>query len=318
MRKILFFILLIIFTPLVFLISLSLGPSKYGFISVMDLFLSKGSVIGNTIILEIRLPRILAAYIVGVSLGISGANSQALFRNPLGDPYLLGISSGAALGAVLGFIFLPPLIPLLAFLFSLITVFIVYMIAKNIDSTPKSLILAGVAISFLLTAISQYLILYIPHLHAIYAWLLGSFSTVEWKDVFLLIPSLIISFFTFPLYRWLNLLLLSDEESYSLGLDVEFTRAIVIIIITILTSLSVAVAGIIGFVGLVVPHISRLIVGANHKYLLPASFLFGGIFLVIADTIARIGVMEIPVGIITAIMGSPLFLYLLVMNHAKD
>ena len=318
MRRFLFFILLIIFTPLVFLISLSLGPSKYGLLSVINIILSRSSAVERTIIIEIRLPRILAAYIVGVSLGVAGANSQALFRNPLGDPYLLGISSGAALGAVLGSIFLPPLIPLLAFLFSLITVFIVYMIAKNVDSTPKSLILAGIAIGFLLTAISQYFILYIPHLHAIYAWLLGSFSTVEWKDVFLLIPALIISFLTFPLYKWLNLLLLSDEESHSLGLDVGFARTIIIIIITILTSLSVAVAGIIGFVGLVVPHISRLIVGANHKYLLPSSLLFGGIFLVIADTIARIGTMEIPVGIITAIMGSPLFLYLLVMNRAKD
>ncbi len=318
MRRFLFFISLIIFTPLIFLISLSLGPSNYGFSTVIAVLLSNGTPIGTTIIMEIRLPRIIASYIVGSSLGIAGASSQALFKNPLGDPYLLGISSGAAFGAVLGFMFFPKLIPLLAFIFSFITVLIVYIIAKNVDSSPKSLILAGVAIGFLLTAISQYFILYIPHLHAIYAWLLGSFSTVGWKSVYLLIPALAISILTFPLYKWLNLLLLSDEESHSLGLDVGVARTVIILIITILTSLSVAVAGIIGFVGLVVPHISRLLVGANHKYLLPSSLLFGGIFLMIADTIARIGSMEIPVGIITAIMGSPLFIYLLVRSRVKN
>ncbi len=315
--KKLYILLLLLLSPIAIFLSLCIGPAHIDFFTVISTLLGGGSGVERTIILDIRLPRILTVYIAGFSLATAGTMAQAVFKNPLGDPYLLGISSGASLGAVVSFLICPSLTPVLAFIFAIGVTFFVYSLSKLAGGTPYTLILAGIAVGMFVNAIVLYLIMLLKELHGIYFWLNGTFSTVAWTDFYTVLPLIVISSLTIFIYKWLNMFLLSDAEAMSLGLNIKKAREIVIVLIALLTATTVSVAGIIGFVGLVVPHISRLIVGANHKYLLPSSMLFGGIFLLIADTIARLGSAEIPVGVITAMMGAPLFAYLLVRSRVK-
>lgn len=316
--RLIFILLLIFISPVVFIASLCIGPTKIELDKVFSALLGNSEEKYEAIVVGVRLPRIIAVYLVGVALSTAGTMTQAVFRNPLGDPYILGISSGASLGAVLSFIYYPRLTPVFAFIFAIIVTFVVYNLASIVGGSPNSIVLAGIAIGMLINAIVLYLLLYIKELHGVYAWLHGSFSSIKWTDVYVLLPIIPISFISILTYKWLNMLLLSDDEALSLGLDVKSARMIIIFIAALLTATSVAVAGLISFVGLVVPHISRLIVGGNHKYLLPSAMLFGGIFLLVADNIARCGWIEIPIGIVTAILGSPLFIYLLVRRHASS
>ncbi len=310
-------LLLLILSPISIFLALTVGPANIPLSLVIKTLLGNGTDLSNTIILDIRLPRVLAAFMAGAILAIAGSMSQSVFRNPLGDPYLLGISSGASLGAVLGFLIDPSLIPFTAFLMALLVSFLVYSLGMSAGGTPTSLVLAGIAIGMFINAIVWYLILSLPDIHGFYSWFLGSLSTVMWRQTWILIMVFPVTLVGIALYQWFNLLMLRDEEAESLGLNVKVGRSVAILLISILTATVVSIGGLIGFVGLVVPHICRLIVGANHKYLMPSALLFGGIFLLAADTLARAGSVEIPVGIITAIMGAPLFAYLLVRSHVK-
>ena len=312
-----FFLFLLLLSPLTIFFALAIGPANIPFATVISTLFGGGDKLSRVIVLELRLPRVLTAFVAGFALGTAGTMAQAVFKNPLGDPYLLGISSGASLGAVLGFMINFHLVPLFAFIFAIIVSILVYSIGMAAGGKPATLILSGIAVGMLINSIVWYMILSLPNLHGIYSWFLGSFSTVMWPQFYIILPSLFVSVGMLFIYKWLNLLMLRDEEAMSLGLNVNMARTIVIIFIALITAVVVAVGGLIGFVGLVVPHICRLVVGANHRYLLPSSMLFGGIFLLIADTIARAGSTEIPVGIITALMGSPLFIYLLVRSHVK-
>jgi len=267
------------------------------------------------IVWEIRLPRVLAAYLTGSLLASAGVAAQALFKNPMADPYLLGISGGAAVGASLAFLLFPSHVGSVAFLFSLVSVYVVYRVAKVGDRIPvENLLLAGIAYGFMAGAITSYVIVVLgPKAHLTWMWLMGSLNGATWSDGLRLLVVTIFGVLFLQL-NWKNLnLLLLGEESVALGLDVDLFRKLIIVAIAVMTSATVPVAGIIGFVGLMAPHIVRFLVGPNHRRLVLNAALFGGILLVLADTLARTVArpLDIPVGIITSMMGGPFFLYLL-------
>jgi iron complex transport system permease protein len=275
----------------------------------------------NTIVMDIRLPRIVLAGLTGAALGVAGATYQGLFRNPLADPYLIGVAQGAALGAVAG-ILLPwsllgsNLVPALAFLGAVVAVTAVYLIARVGKAVPTTtLILAGVAIGSFFMSITSYLALISPDkIHSIYSWMIGGFGNSNWDQVkivfpYILVGLIIIFFFARPL----NVMQLDEEQAQQLGINVERTKLILLAASTLITAAAVCFVGTIGFVGIIVPHAVRLIWGPDHRSLLPLSALSGAILLILADTLSRsiIPPTGIPVGVITAFLGAPFFIILL-------
>ena len=277
----------------------------------------------NTIILDIRLPRILLAGLVGAALAVAGATYQGLFRNPLADPYLLGVASGAGLGATVGFLIPLPLqwmsfgaIPIFAFIGGLGAVSVVYSVARVGKTLPTTtLILAGVALGAFLASITSYLLTICgEELHGIVFWLLGGLSLTKWAEVGTVLPCVIVGVIIIWLHaRPLNVLQLDEEQAQQLGINVERVKLVLLGAATLITSAAVCFTGLIGFVGIIVPHAVRLIWGPDHRFLLPLSTLVGGIFLILADTLAHtlLPPTEIPVGVITAFCGAPFFLCLL-------
>lgn len=276
------------------------------------------------IIFEVRLPRIILAVLTGSLLSMAGAVYQAIFQNPMADPYVIGISSGAAFGATIAIIFLPPMmllgnsiVSLAAFLSAILTSILVYFISKTKRGVDTfSLLLTGVVISTVLSSfISLMMLAHQDEAMKIMTWTMGSFNAKSWNHVLtILIPTVIGIFFTIYHGKDLNVLVMGEEEAMSMGLDTKRLKRNMLLICALLTSIAVSVSGIIGFVGLIVPHFIRLIFGSEHKFLLKASFVFGAIFMLLSDTIARslIDGFEVPVGIITSLIGGPLFLILLV------
>jgi iron complex transport system permease protein len=277
----------------------------------------------ETIILEIRLPRVILAGLVGAALAIAGATYQGLFRNPLADPYLIGVAQGAALGAVIGFL-LPidwqglglGIVPLFAFIGALLSVAVVYTLARVGKVMPvTTLILAGVALGALLSSIVSYLLITSPEqLHGIMFWLMGSFSLTQWSEIKFVLPYVVVGVGVLLVYaRSLNVMQLGEEQAQQLGIDVEKLKLILLVAATLVTAAAVSFVGIIGFVGIIIPHAVRLIWGPDYRFLLPLSVLVGGIFLILTDIIARtiLAPSEVPIGIITAFCGAPFFLYLL-------
>lgn len=276
----------------------------------------------NTIIWELRFPRSLLAFLVGGALALCGGVYQAIFKNPMADPFILGISSGAAFGATIGIILSIPAsfmglntISLFAFVGALLAIFFVYSIAKvGKQANITSLLLCGIAVNQLLTAIISFaMLLSANEMKKIYFWTLGSFSAKGWNHVLNVVPYILIGLIIIYLFaKELDIIVLGDETAVRFGVDVEKNKRILFVVTSLVMASCVSVSGIIGFVGLVSPHIVRLIWGPSHKRLLPLSFLLGGIVLCICDTIARsIMASEIPVGIVTAIIGAPFFIYLL-------
>lgn len=274
----------------------------------------------DTVLLSIRLPRVLAAVLVGAALAAAGAAYQGLFRNPLVSPDILGVSSGAGLGAVLGiFLSLPVAgIQLLAFAGGLATVALVYVIGSLVQNREPVLVLvlAGVVVGSLAgAAISLLKILADPYdqLPAIVFWLLGSLSSVRGAEIWSAAPLVLLGLIPLVLLRWrINVLSLGDEEAKALGVEAGRLRLIVIAAATLMTASVVAVAGVIGWIGLVIPHLARMLVGPNFNRLLPAALVMGGGYMLLIDTLARtIAAIEIPLGVLTAIIGAPFFLWLL-------
>ncbi len=277
----------------------------------------------ETIIFTIRLPRVVLAGVVGASLALSGATYQGLFRNPLADPYLIGVASGAALGATAATVLrLPPSLyrygatQWCAFAGALVAVAFVYGLARVGGATPlTTLLLSGVAVSALASAANSFLMYwYGDKLLVVYGWLLGGFTTASWSQVFQIAPWLLLGALVMvPSARLLDALQLGEEGAASLGIDVERLKIILVVVATLVTAAAVSVSGLIGFVGLIVPHIVRLVWGAGHRLLLPASLFAGAIFLILADGLARtiLPIGEIPVGVLTALCGAPFFLFLL-------
>ncbi|MEQ4692454.1 FecCD family ABC transporter permease [Providencia manganoxydans] len=274
----------------------------------------------HTVFWQIRFPRTLAAIMIGGGLAIAGAAYQGMFRNPLVSPDILGVSAGAGVGAVIGIFLGQSLIyiQLAAFIGGLLTVTLVCLIARMARQHDPilSLVLVGVAISALCgSAISLMKILADPYtqLPSITFWLLGGLSSITQSDLLSALPIMLIGIIPLLLLRWrMNLLSLSDEEAKSLGINVSLIRGIFIVSATLITASAVSIAGIIGWIGLIVPHITRMIVGANFRYQLPVSMMIGAIMLLITDTLARsIASIELPLGILTSAVGAPFFLAIL-------
>jgi iron complex transport system permease protein len=271
----------------------------------------------RVIVVAVRLPRIALAAVVGFGLAAAGTVMQGFFRNPMADPSIVGVSSGAAVGAV-GAIALPLSLPYgvqgAAFAGALLTAFLVYAIATEGGRTPvATLLLAGVAIQTFLGAVVSFLLVTSGEsLRSALYWLMGDLNASTWGDVLGASLVVVVGFLLLvPFARDLNVLMLGEEDAHHLGIEVERTKRILLVLSSVVTAAGVAVAGVIGFVGLVVPHMVRLVVGPDHRVLLPSSALAGASFLVATDTIARSTAEVLPVGIVTAALGAPFFLFLL-------
>ena len=274
------------------------------------------------LLLDLRLPRIVLALIVGAALSTAGASFQGIFRNPLAEPYLLGVSAGAGLGATIAIVWKPLTslgiytLPLLAFVGATLAAFLVYRVATFGGRTGgASLLLSGVAVGSTLTAVMSFLMVATERdLHTVVVWLMGGLTTATWTKIYITLPVVGAGFIYMMLMsRRMNLLLMGEERARELGIDSQRTRRNLMVVAALTTAAAVAFSGLIGFIGLMVPHIMRLLVGPDHRRLLPAAALFGALLLLVADTVARTAIApaEIPVGIITAATGGPFFLYLL-------
>lgn len=322
-RYILYFLALLI---AICLLSFVFGRYPISVGVILKVFLSKVLPISKTwsnttetVIFSVRLPRIIAAMLVGASLSVSGVVYQGMFKNPLVSPDILGVSAGSAFGAALA-IFLsfdPAIIQLFAFLFGLLGVIFVYLMSTKIRDDPvMSLVIIGVVVSSLFTSLTSF-IKYVADandkLPTITFWLMGSISSITSRDIKTII--LPILFGIIPLYflRWeLNVLTLGEDEAKTIGLDTSLIRKIVIICSTLMTAASVSVSGIIGWIGLVIPHLSRMVVGPDYRVLLPVTILLGSSYLLLIDNIARtLTTVEIPLGILTSLIGAPFFIILL-------
>ncbi len=310
---------------LVAITSISIGPANISLGETVKIFLVKLHLIDykdinflhENIILHIRFPRVMLAIITGMALSVAGVVLQALLRNPLADPYIIGVSSGAALGATLAIVLgLISLISLAGFLGAVLAMFLVYNLAKtSYKVSVKTLLLAGVIVSVFLSALIS-LVAYLKgeSMHQIILWLMGNLS--ETNIILIIVAGLMVLIGIIAVYlfaRDLNIISIGEESAQHLGIEVETVKKRLFIITSLITGAVVALTGLIGFVGLIIPHIMRLLVGPDHKNLIIASLLAGGIFLTLADLFARtiISPAEIPVGVITAIFGGPFFLFLL-------
>ena len=275
------------------------------------------------IIWNLRLPRVLLGAMIGASLALAGATFQGLLRNPLADPFTIGVSSGAAVGATFAMFFrqlyplnFPHMIPLFAFAGALMAMFFVYNLAKIGGQVPVvTLLLAGVVVSsFLSAVISLLMVLSGESMRGIFFWLSGGLIMRTWPQLWFVAPYLLLGFVMLYAHaRELNILLLGEEAALHLGVRVETTKRLLLVTASLITAAAVSVSGMIGFVGLIIPHAVRMVAGPDHRVLLPASALVGAVFLIWADVVARTALapQEIPVGIITAFVGAPFFIYLL-------
>lgn len=321
------------------LVCLQLGTQYVGLGQIARVFASAllTPVSGNetaattsVILLQVRLPRVFLGFLVGSCLASVGVALQALLRNPLADPYVLGVSSGAALGVALAVLFgigttvlALSILPVCGFVGGLLALLVIYRMASTYDRLPiHSVLLAGV----ILNAIFSALIMFITSImepnrsFGMMAWLMGSLTAPAYPVLAALSAYLLIGLvFLFKQVRVLNILALGEEPAQSLGIDTERIKRFIFLLSALLTGAVVSFSGMIGFIGMIIPHAVRLVVGADHRLLLPASALVGGMFLMVADTIARTAFVpsEVPVGIITALAGGPFFVYLLVWRKDR-
>ncbi|WP_066366669.1 FecCD family ABC transporter permease [Neobacillus fumarioli] len=303
-----------------------IGSKLFGFISLKDI-----DPMYISIVMDIRLPRVLLSGLVGAALAIAGAAFQGLLRNPLADPYTLGVSSGASVGAVLTIFFqlsIPFIgsftLPLLSILFSFLSIVAVLVFARKIERSLRveTIILTGIIFSsFLGALISLMIALTGDELRQIIGWLLGSVSMRGWEYIKLMLPFFMIGTVVMMANaKELNAMSFGEERAQHLGVNVQSRKLIILTAGSILTGAAVAVSGTIGFVGLVIPHLTRLLWGPDHKFLLPLSILTGGSFLILADLISRtiISPTELPIGVITALIGAPVFAVILLQRKRKE
>jgi len=327
--------ILVIAIVIAIIFSASIGAVKVSFIDSAKIILSRLPFLNrietlssynpqdSIIILNIRLPRIILSIIVGMALATAGVVFQSMFRNPMADPYVIGVSSGAALGATVSIVFHlgtgimgASSTSAFAFIGAICTTAIVYRAARFKGKVGVySLLLSGLAIGSLLSAGTSFLMLTGEHdIGKVFFWILGSFSTSSWERIAIAAPLTILLFFVLLFFsRDLNLFLMGEERAAQLGLDVERTKILLLIFGSFIASVAVSVSGLISFIGLITPHLVRLITGPNHRVLLPTSALVGSLILLLSDTLARVVIAprELPVGVITAILGAPFFIYLL-------
>jgi len=274
------------------------------------------------IVTELRLPRVVLALLVGAMLSMAGASYQGVFRNPLADPYLLGAAAGAGLTVTIVIVLRSTvpggdqLVPIAAFIGALGAVTLSYVVGRSAGGgSVVTLILAGVAIASFLTAIQAYLLQQNSDtLREVYTWILGRLNTARWSDVLLVLPYFAISTVVLLFHRRvLDVFAVGEQEASTLGIPVARTRLVIVIAASLATAAAVAVSGLIGFVGIIVPHAVRMVAGASYRVILPLSILFGGAFLVLADLAGRtvMAPAELPIGVITAFIGAPFFMVVL-------
>jgi iron complex transport system permease protein len=328
------------FLLLSILLGISIGTVSVPIFTILQIMMSKlfGFIsldqidpMFSSIVLNIRLPRVILAGLVGASLAIAGAAFQGLLRNPLADPYTLGVSSGASVGAVLTLFFqlsIPIIgsftLPLLSILFSWVTIFLVLAFARKIERSMKveTIILTGIIFSSFLGAIISLMIaLTGDELRQIIGWLLGSVSMRGWEYIKIILPfSILGSTILIFNAKELNAMSFGEERAHHLGVNVQRRKLIILTAGSILTGAAVAVSGTIGFVGLVIPHLSRLLWGPDHRHLLPLSIITGSGFLILADLLSRtiISPTELPIGVITALIGAPVFAIILLQRKRTE
>lgn len=311
--------LYILLLVIIIFVSLKFGTAKILF---ADIFSDENKII----LFNIRLPRILLAGLVGGTLGIVGACFQAILRNPLADPYILGVSSGASFGAVVfisffGFVNFG--VPIASFVFALLALFIVFYIASfKSRLNIETLILAGVIVSFFFSSCVVFILTIssFSEMASGFFWILGDLSSASFSNIKIIVPFILVGFLSlFYFSKEFNVMMLGEESAKSLGMEVERFKKIIFVIASLMVALSVSFCGPIGFVGLIIPHIFRMIHGSDHRMLLPISFLGGASFLILADMISRtvLSPNEIPVGVVTSFIGVPFFIILLVRIKRK-
>ncbi len=331
-RYIMFFISIVIFI-ITFILSLDVGSVYIPVKNISNVILYQigfnnlnTSTVNYIIIADLREPEVVASAAVGAALGVGGAVIQSIFRNPISEPYITGVSSGAMLGAVIAIIFGISIfgifsLPILAFIFAIIVVSMVYMLSiRNGRTPPLVLLLTGIAVSLFATSIVAIMLYSKPALeNTIFFWFLGSLSGILWSEDLIVVPVVIItSIILFLMYKQLNALQMGDIYARSVGINVEKSKLSAIGLTTVAVSASVSISGLIGFVGLIFPHVSRLIFGGSNKYVIPASAILGATFLMICNDIAHMIItgMVFPVGVITGVIGVPFFM-LLMMKISK-
>lgn len=299
-------------------LSLTKGSSIISIKEITDILLNPGDDPRSQIIWNIRMPRTIVGALVGINLSLSGAILQAIMRNPLADPHIIGISSGAGLAGVVIMILFPAmeyLITPVAFIGAMLAAVCIYILAWKNGIKPVRIILAGVAVSaFLGAGISGLMIFYSDRVHGALMWMVGGLAARSWPHVNIILPYAVIGMIlALASAAYLNILQLGDEMARGLGVNVEVTRIILTAIAALLAASAVSVVGLLGFVGLVVPHAARLLIGSDYRFLLPASALLGIAIVTLSDTFARVifAPIELPVGIIMAFLGAPFFLFLL-------
>ena len=299
-------------------LSLTKGSSIISIKEITDILLNPGNDPRSQIIWNIRMPRTIVGALVGINLSLSGAILQAIMRNPLADPHIIGISSGAGLAGVVIMILFPAmeyLITPVAFIGAMLAAVCIYILAWKNGIKPVRIILAGVAVSaFLGAGISGLMIFYSDRVHGALMWMVGGLAARSWPHVNIILPYAVIGLIlALASAAYLNILQMGDEMARGLGVNVEVTRIILTAIAALLAASAVSVVGLLGFVGLVVPHAARLLIGSDYRFLLPASALLGIAIVTLSDTFARVifAPIELPVGIIMAFLGAPFFLFLL-------
>ena len=320
--KISFIIISLLVLLATILVSLKLGSVNITFKELISGLFS-GQSDGNIgIIKDLRMPRVIIAVLVGANLAIAGVLLQSVIRNPLADPYITGISSGACVVTVFFMVFIPSvtnLRPIFGFFGGLVCCVIIYFMAYKNGLSPIRIVLAGAACNALLSGLSS-MITVSAGASNIQKWMMGSLATVNWSNVkILLVYSVIGIIAALLLSKICNILALGSKNARSLGFNSDLYMIIVTAVAVFLASISTAIAGVISFVGLVVPHVCRIIIGSDHKYLIPCSGIVGGFLVLFADTVGRMAMRpnEIPVGVVTAIFGAPFFLYLLRRSDLK-
>ena len=335
------FIWVSIFLLLLFIVlGLLIGASSISLNNIIHIFTGSSEDVNRQIVLNIRLPRVLSAVLAGTALSVSGTVMQSILRNPLGSPFTLGISNAAAFGAAFAVIILgagstqsnvsdavlinnPYLITISAFFWSLISTVIILLMARFKDASPETMILNGIILGSLFIAGTTGLEYFAEdvQLSTIVFWTFGDLGRASWREFYILLAIIVPSLFYFMSNRWnIRSLNTGDETANSLGVNVEKTRIKVMLVASLTTAVAVSFFGIIAFVGLVVPHLVRKMIGSDERFLIPATALFGGVFLLASDLLARsiIAPMVLPVGILTSFIGAPLFIFLLFKGRGKS
>ena len=331
----LYFVLLTGILLLVFIFSLNIGFSHIPFDNILKILAKNVPILGDfvefsgfsevqeSIIIHIRLPRVLGGALVGVALAVAGVAYQGIFRNPMADPYTIGAMGGASFGAAVAIVLGVGVallgvntVPIFAFIGALLSVFLVYAISREGPRVPiTTLILSGLTVTIFFNALVTYLKLIAgERLHALTFWIMGGFTYTNWTDVSTIFPLVIIGTIVIYLYaRDLNILVLGEEQAQHLGVELEKVKKILLAAGALITAAAVSISGLIGFVGLIIPHLTRILIGPDHRILLPTSAIVGASFMMICDALARVIIAptELPVGVITAVTGGPFFIYLL-------